>query len=125
MKENKYFNDINKKLIILVLMVWCALAFRIITAQIKDIFKKLPIIPLKLEQKYRLVDGGFYDFIKFCETKTPPRVDILFKVVPKEPDVASQDWFLSEYFIGKSAYYFYPRKIYREESAIPGIKYQI
>jgi len=126
MKKNKYFIDINKNLAILILIVWCIFAFKIITSQIRDIFKKFPIIySLSLEQKYRLVDGNFYDFIKFCEARTPERADIVFKIVPKEPDFSSQDWFLAEYFIGKSVYYFYPRKIYREESAIPDIKYKI
>jgi len=121
----KYFIDINKNLAILILIVWCILTFKIITSQIRDIFKRLPIISLNLEQKYRLVDGNFYDFIKFCEARTPERAHIAFKIVPKEPDFSSNDWFLAEYFIGKSAYYFYPRKIYREESAIPGIQYKI
>lgn len=126
MGKNKYLIDINKNLAIAILIVWCIFAFKIITSQIRSIFKIVPIIySLNLEQKYRLVDGNFYDFIKFCETKTPERADILFKIVPKEPDFSSQDWFLAEYFIGKSAYYFYPRKIYREEYTIPGIRYQI
>lgn len=126
MGKNKYPLDINKYLAITVLIVWFILAFKIIASQIKDTFKRPPAIySLDLEQKYRLVDGNFYDFIKFCETKTPERAHIIFRIVPKEADFANQDWFLSEYFIGKSAYYFYPRKIYREEFALPGIKYQI
>lgn len=126
MGKNKYFIDRNKNLAIAILIVWCIFAFKIITSQIKDMLKRFPIIySLNLEQKYRLVDGSFYDFIKFCEARTPERAHIVFRMVPKEPDFSSSDWFLAEYFIGKSAYYFYPRKIYREESAIPGIKYQI
>lgn len=126
MAKNKYLININKNLAMLILIVWCIPAFKIITSQVKDIFRRIPVIySLNLEQKYRLVDGNFYDFIKFCESKTPERANIIFKIVPKEPDFSSQDWFMAEYFIGKSAYYFYPRKIYREEFALPGIKYQI
>lgn len=80
---------------------------------------------LDLEQKYQLADGAFYNFLKLCKTKIPEGSGILFKIIPENPGFRSQDWFTAEYFIGKSPYYLYPRKVYRQEYMVPGIRYII
>lgn len=127
MKEEN-IHTINRKeyLFIIILIIWCIFAFKMVALQFKEAFKSFPkIYSLNLEQKYRLVDGNFYSFLKFCEAKIPEGASIIFKILPKEPEFRSHDWLIAEYFIGKSPYYLYPRKIFRESDANPEIKYKI
>lgn len=125
MKRN-IFIDKEKGSIIVILIIWCVFTFKMITLQIKVAFKNFPkIYSLNLEQKYKLIDGNFYNFIKFCELSIPENESIVFSVLPKEPVFRSHDWLIAEYFIGKGPYYLYPRKIFREKDAFSDIKYRI
>lgn len=127
MKE-KNIHTIDRKeyLFIIILIIWCIFAFKMVALQFKGALKSFPkIYFLNLEQKYRLIDGNFYSFLKFCEAKIPERASIIFKILPKEPEFRSQEWLMTEYFIGKSPYYLYPRRIFRENDANPKIKYKI
>jgi len=127
MKTKKmYIIDRNKVLIIMALIIWCFFSFRMITAQLKIAFKTyFKICALTLEQKYRLMDGRFYDFMQFCKEKNPEGDSIIFKCAPIDPEFRTQQWFSAEYFLGRSPYYLYPRKIFREKDATPEIKHQI
>lgn len=117
---------VEKNFIIAILVLWCIFTFRMLNLQVKGVFKNFPRpYSLSLEQKYKLIDGNFYDFTKFCESNIPERASVMFKVVPKAPDFLDEGWLIPEYFISKSSYYLYPRKIFREKDATPGIRYQI
>lgn len=117
----------NKYLATAILIIWCIFATKMVILQSKQIFKNfLKIYSLNLEKKYELVDGNFYRFMKFCKTKVPERESIIFRVLPDVPDFQAQDWITPEYFMAKSTYYLYPRKVFREKDGImPDIKYKI
>jgi len=127
MKTQKlYIINRNKVLIIMTLIIWCFFSFRMLTTQLKIAFKTyFKICTLSLEQKYRLIDGPFYDFMQFCKEKIPEGNSIIFKCVPRDPEFRTQEWFNAEYFLGRSPYYLYPRKVFREKDATPGIRYQM
>ncbi len=121
-----YIIDKSKVFAIAVLIIWCFFSFRMVTTQLKIAFKTyFKICALTLEQKYRLVDGSFYDFMQFCKEKIPEGDSIIFKCAPIDPEFRTQQWFSAEYFLGRSPYYLYPRKVFREKDATPEIKYQI
>lgn len=118
--------SIEKKLVIMIFSVWCILAFDLVIVQVyRAINALLPIYSLNLEQKYELIDGNFYNFVKQCEAGVGARESILFKSLPRDPDFRTPNWFLKEYFVGKLSYLLYPRKILRGQDITGEAKYII
>ncbi|MDD5196622.1 MAG: hypothetical protein PHV92_03255 [Candidatus Omnitrophica bacterium] len=99
--------------------IWCILAFGSVMRQIqKTVTFLLPVYSLSLEERHKLIDGDFYDFVKQCATEVGPEETVVFKAVPREPDFRTPDWFLKEYFVGRLSYFLYPRKILRGQGVI-------
>ena len=117
---------IEKNFIIMIFAIWCILVFKLVALQLHKTFVfLLPVHSLSLEQRHRLIDGNFYNFIKLCEARVPERESMVFKVFPQEPDFRTPDWLLKEYFIGRLAYFLYPRKVLREKNITSEPKYII
>ncbi|MDD5027493.1 MAG: hypothetical protein PHV58_03245 [Candidatus Omnitrophica bacterium] len=105
---------VEKRLIITIFGIWCILAFGPVLHQIQGTFTfLLPVYSLSLEERHKLVDGDFYDFVVQCKTEIGPEESVAFKALPREPGFRTPDWFLEEYFVGKLSYFLYPRKILR------------
>lgn len=110
----------------MIFCIWCILAFELVLVQARQTFNLLlPIYPLSLEQKHKLVDGNFYNFVKQCAAGVGERENIVFKSLPREPDFRTPNWFLKEYFVGKLSYLLYPRKILRGQGITAEPKYII
>lgn len=117
---------LEKSLVIAAFAFCCILAFKLVISQVlRTLDYVLPAYSFNLEEKYELIDGGFYNFAKLCETRTEERAVILFKVLPQEPAFRSGEWFRKEYFVGRLSYLLYPRKILRGEDTAGEAKHTI
>ncbi|MFA5411331.1 MAG: hypothetical protein WC321_05685 [Candidatus Omnitrophota bacterium] len=109
---------LEKNLVTVIFVIWCILAFRLVISQVRRTLDfVLPAYSFNLEEKYELIDGGFYNFAKFCEARVQERASMVFKVVPQEPAFRSPEWFTKEYLVGRLSYLLYPRKILRGQDA--------
>ena len=108
--------SIEKNFVIMIFTIWCILIFEPIMRQIQEtVTFLLPVYSLSLEERHKLIDGKFYNFVKLCEASIQEDESIIFKVIPQEPDFRTPDWLLKEYLIGRLSYFLYPRKILRKQ----------
>lgn len=116
----------EKYFIIFSLCVWIFFAVPMWDGQVMRMLTFIRgVCPLNPQQKNEVIDGGFYYFMEYCRALIPENTDILFKIEPSEPEFRSRDYYESEYFVGKSPYYLYPRRIFRPEDRFLLTKYTI
>ncbi len=112
--------------IIFFLLIWIYFAIPVIDAQVVRmlVFVRGTCF-LSPQQKNEVIDGGFYHFMEYCRVLIPEDSDVLFKIEPPVPAFRSRDYYEAEYFVGKSPYYLYPRRIYRPEDNFLLTRYTI
>lgn len=101
----------KKKIFIIGLFVWIALAFVAIYSKLPGQIKRsLYFAQFSSHEKYFLIDGNFYKIVLLCQTEIPPYEPILLEPYENVQEF-SGSWYRKEYILQKAPYYFYPRII--------------
>lgn len=97
--------------LILFSVIWVTLGFIAIFGDLRHNYKDYLLkIPLSLEEKRAIAtEGGFYQFLKFCDNAIPKNKDVRW-VLPAGIFLGFDD-----YYFYKAYYYLYPRN-YREDA---------
>ncbi|MFH1692428.1 MAG: hypothetical protein ABIC68_07715 [Candidatus Omnitrophota bacterium] len=116
----------EKYFVVLFLFLWIFFTIPMIDLQIiKAVSSTSKICFFSPQLKNEIIDGVFYYFMEYCQATIPENADILFKIVPENPAFRSRDYYEAEYYVGKSPYYLYPRRIFRQEDGFLKAKYTI
>lgn len=106
---------ISNFILIVLLTSWLFVGGKMVLEQIKMLRIALTgFMFIAEEQKLRVIDGNFYDFMKYCVENIPRDNDIGF-VLTSNPKIGTKTWFKTEYFIQRAPYYLYPIKVFRKE----------
>ena len=109
-------NLVKKKIIFVLLIIWCLFLARTVLFEIRVIIKDYPYLySIDLKKKYELIDGKYYKFMNNCLKIIPKDADILFIIEPKEKvqKFMSYEWTEAEYYFQKAPYFLYPRRVFR------------
>lgn len=104
----------NNLIFTILLILWLIFNNKLFLSQFVSIKKDFSLIHLSLEEKYKLMDGQFYDFVKFCQEKIPENADVVFIDMSKNVEKHTPEWvkngYKSGYFRQRLTYYLCPRK---------------
>ena len=99
----------RERLFIIFLLVWMLCSGSYLSSRMRSVKNSLRLLPLSIEQKYTLLDGQLYKYVKFLRTQIPEDATVVFINNTKDLKRFTPEWVKSVYDENRVLYYLYPR----------------